>query len=102
MVYITAFLKLAGLVAMMMFNQSCQHAAVIDGPLKKVNSDLYPDKMTRAEYHFQIALGYRSEGLFDKAIETLRLAILHDPQFGVAHFELANTYVKLKNTHWLL
>ena len=96
MVYITAFLKLAGLVAMMMFNQSCQHAAVIDGPLKKVNSDLYPDKMTRAEYHFQIALGYRSEGLFDKAIETLRLAILHDPQFGVAHFELANTYVKIE------
>lgn len=94
MVYIRAFFKLAGLTALLMLTQSCQHATHVEDPLKKVNSDLYPNKITRAEYHFQMALGYRSEGSFDKAIDTFRLAILHDPKFGTAYFELAQTYVK--------
>lgn len=96
MVCIRAFFKLAGFLAMMIIIQSCQHAPVDMVYLKKVNSDLYPSRITRAEYHYQIAMGYRSQRLFDKAIDTFRLAILHDPQFGPAHLELAHTYVKLE------
>lgn len=96
MVSIKRTIKILGLLAGGLLFVSCQHGTLGEDHLKKVNSDLYPNKISRAQYHFDIAIGYRSEGVYDKAIDTFRLAILHDPQFGQAYFELAKTYVKLE------
>ena len=50
-------LKLAGLTGLLVLILSCQHLGPVEDPLKKVNSDLFPNKITRAEYHFEIARG---------------------------------------------
>ena len=64
--------------------------------LRKVNSDLYPSKLSRAEYYFNMGVAYKNSQQYQQAAENLRLVLLHDPEYSAAHFELATIHVKEK------
>ncbi len=68
-------------------------------PIQTVKSDLFPEKITRAEYYEQIALGYAQDNQHEKAIETYRLSILHNRNRLTARLNLAESYLAKKQEH---
>ena len=59
---------------------------------KTVNSDLFPQGITRAEYYFKMAIAYQDKEDFDQSIEMLRLSLLHKPDYHLARFKLGEVY----------
>lgn len=72
----------------------------MDEPVvQTVNSDLYPGKITRAEYYEQMAISYSQDNQHEKAIDTLKLSILHNPKSVSAHLNLSDEYRHMKLDH---
>ena len=67
--------------------------------LATVHSDLYPGQISRAEYYEQMGVSYAQDNQTEKAIETFRLSILHNPKRASVHVNLADAYQKENLEH---
>lgn len=64
--------------------------------VQTVRSDLFPGKITRAEYYEQMAISYSQDNQHEKAVDYFRLSILHDPKRVSSHLHLSDEY---RTTH---
>jgi Tfp pilus assembly protein PilF len=60
-----------------------------------LQTDMYPESITRAEYYEQMALGYSQEKQYEKAVEYFKLSLLHNPSSVNSYVELADVYVSM-------
>lgn len=63
-------------------------------PVQTVQSDMFPQNISRTEYYTNLGIGYSEDGDTLQASEYFRLAILHDPQNIDARVNLVNEYFK--------
>jgi len=59
---------------------------------KTVNSDLFPNGISRAEYYYKMGIATVEKEDFEQAAEMFRLALLHKPDFHTARFKLGEAY----------
>jgi tetratricopeptide (TPR) repeat protein len=62
------------------------------GMVPTIQTDMYPQNITRAEYYEQMALGYSQEKQYEKALEFFKLALLHNPSSVSSYVEMADVY----------
>lgn len=71
-------------------------------PVFTVQSDMFPDKLSRAEYYEQMAISYSLDNQTEKAVENFRLSILHNPKRASAFLYLSDEYRKSNRNHLAL
>lgn len=72
----------------------------VDLPVvKTVNSDLFPGQISRAEYYEQIAIAQAQDNDHEKAIETFRLSLIHNPNRASTHVHLSDSYRQVNLDH---
>jgi len=71
-------------------------------PVFTMQTDLYPENITRAEYYEQMALAYSFVDQNEKAIEFFRLSILHNPKVVSPYLVLSDEYRKKNRNHLAL
>jgi tetratricopeptide (TPR) repeat protein len=59
-----------------------------------LQTDLSREELPRAQYYFNMAEAYSVNGEHDRAIEYLRLSLLHDPKLIPAYLKLSEEYVR--------
>lgn len=62
--------------------------------VRTVNTDLYPTEMSRDQYYEEMGRAYSKDQQNEKAIESFRLALLHNPKRVSAKIGLADEYHK--------
>lgn len=82
----------------------CTTATVHPDPIlpavPTLQTDLYPNDITRAEYYEEMAVGYSQAKQFEKAVEYFKLSLLHNPDSVTAHIGLSDMYASM-NRHLL-
>lgn len=71
-------------------------------PIKTIQSDMFPQNLSRAEYYEQMAIAYSLDNQSEKSIENFRLSILHNPKRITAYLSLSDEYRKTNRNHLAL
>lgn len=89
-----------GLFILSLFGTSCATTVVPKVEfVPTVQSDLFPQGMSRAEYYEGMGVAYSAEGDNEKAVDYFRLALLHSPNRITAHLALSDEYRKIGSDH---
>ena len=67
-----------------------------------MQTDMFPEFISRAEYYEQMATGYSLENQTETAIEYFRLSILHNPKRVTVYLNLSDEYRKTNRNHLAL
>ncbi|MGZ6487772.1 MAG: tetratricopeptide repeat protein [Pseudobdellovibrio sp.] len=65
-------------------------------PVYLMKTDMYPNSISRADYYEQMGNGYVEIRQYDKAIESYKISILHNPNSSSSLIALADAYVATK------
>jgi len=57
-----------------------------------LQTDMYPNDITRAEYYEQMAYAYSEVKQYEKAVEHFKLSLLHNPNSVTAYIGLSDVY----------
>lgn len=71
-------------------------------PVFTMQTDMYPNSISRAEYYEQMGISYSAESQSERAIENFRLSLLHDPKRVSSYIELSDEYRKTNRNHLAL
>lgn len=67
-----------------------------------MQTDMFPNVISRAEYYEQMAVAYSLDNQTEKAIENFRLSVLHNPSRMSARLNLSDEYRKTNQNHLAL
>lgn len=79
-----------------------KNSVVVPNAVFTMQTDMYPNDISRAEYYEQMAIGFSLDYQEEKAIENFRLSILHNPKRVSAYLGLSDEYRKSNRNHLAL